>query len=59
MCLKNTCLWIHCIVLLHMTVDFATSALQNSVCVTQQMSHIMTLFQDCSMIKDESYKIIE
>jgi hypothetical protein len=35
----------------HITVDFATAASQNSVCLTQQMCHIMTLFHECSYEK--------
>ncbi len=39
-------------------MDFATAASQNSVCIciAQQVCHIMILFHNCSMIKDESGK---
>jgi hypothetical protein len=30
----------------YVTVDFATAAIQNSVCITQQMCHIMNLFDE-------------
>jgi hypothetical protein len=37
-------------------VDFATAALQNGVCITLQMCHIMIVSHECSMIKYESNK---
>jgi hypothetical protein len=37
-------------------VDFATAALQNSFCVTQELCHTMILFHNCLIRKDESNK---
>jgi hypothetical protein len=37
----------------YITVDFATAASQNSVCITQQMFSYNDVVHDCSMIKDE------
>ncbi len=39
------------LVLLHITVDFATVASQNQVSISPKMFRMMILFQDCSMIK--------
>ncbi len=41
----------------YIRVDFTTAASQNGVGITQQMCHIMILFHDSSMIKDESHTI--
>ncbi len=35
----------------YITVDFATAASHNGVCMTQQICHIMIYFYDCFMIK--------
>jgi hypothetical protein len=35
----------------YITVDFATAASQNGVCMTQQMCRIMIYLHDCFMIK--------
>jgi len=41
----------------YITVDSATVASQNGVCITQQMCHIIILLRDCLMVKDEDNKI--
>jgi hypothetical protein len=38
------------------TVDFATATSQNSVCITQQIYHIMILLQDCVLKMKEIKK---
>jgi hypothetical protein len=38
---------------LHITVDFATAAPHNGFCTTQEMFHLVILFGNCSLIKDE------
>ncbi len=38
------------------TVEFATAASQKRFCITQLRFHIIVLFHDCSLIKDDSYK---
>ncbi len=38
----------------YITVDFATAAWQNVACITHEVCHIMLLFHNWSMIKDDS-----
>ncbi len=37
-------------------VDFATTASQNDICITQEMWHIMIKFHNYLMVKDVSNK---
>jgi hypothetical protein len=51
--------WIHLLIsaagwCCYITVDPETRASVNVICLTQQESHIMILFHNCSRIKDES-----
>jgi hypothetical protein len=38
----------------YITVDFAIAPSQNGVCLNQQMSHMMILFHNCSLMNDKS-----